>query len=379
MKAILFANTEWYLYNFRLSLARALRDAGFDVLLISPPGEYGEVLREEGFRWEPVPMNRRSLNPLRELGVLRHLVRVYRRERPDVVHHFTVKCVIYGAIAAAMARIPARVNAVAGMGYVFTNPAVTARILRPIVRGLMRAAMNNSRSRLVLQNNDDVAGFVDAKLADRDKIRLIRGSGVNTERFAFRDAKRGHDGVFRVLLAARLLSDKGIFEYVDAARQLKGEGLRIDFLLAGAPDSGNPASIVQSQLDAWAQEGVVELLGQVRDMAELLSRVDVAVLPSYREGLPKSLIEAAASGLPLVTTDVPGCREVVAHEVDGLIVPVRDAGALADAIRRLYENPEWARELGRAARKKALAEFDERIVIEKTLDVYRELVEGGEL
>ena len=179
-----------------------------------------------------------------------------------------------------------------------------------------------------------------------------------------------------MVLPPSLLWDKGIAEYVAAARQLRAQGLPIRFLLAGAPDPGNPAAIPQATLDGWAAEGLIELLGQVSDMAALFASAHIAVLPSYREGLPKSLIEAAACALPLVTADVPGCREVVTNEVDGLLVPVKDASALAAAIERLRQDPAWARQLGLAARQRALAEFDERIVIEKTLAVYGELLQG---
>ncbi len=371
---LLFANTEWYLFNFRLPLAQKLKSKGFHVLLISPPGDFGPRLREAGFRWEPLPMKRRSLNPLREFRMLRHLVQLYRREQPDIVHHFTIKCVIYGAIAAALACVPARVNAVTGLGYVFTNPALKARLLRPLVRALLKRLLANPQSRVILQNTDDVAAFRRACIADNRHIRLIKGSGVDTQCFqpAAKPVFSGDET--RVLLASRLLWDKGIADYVEASRALRTAGLPIRFLLAGAVDPGNPASIPQAQLNAWAAEGVVELLGQVEDMQAQFAQTDIAVLPSYREGLPKSLIEAAACGLPLVTTNVPGCREVVTDGVDGLIVPVRDALALANAIRRLHENPERARQLGQAARARALAEFDERIVIARTLAVYRELL-----
>jgi glycosyltransferase involved in cell wall biosynthesis len=374
LKAVLFANTDWYLFNFRLPLARQLRASGFDVLLISPPGSYGERLREAGVRWQPLPMDRRSLNPWRELCLLSHLVRLYRRERPDIVHHFTIKCVIYGAIAAALAGVPARVNAVAGLGYVFVNPAPKARLLRPLVRALMRLAVNSKHSRLVLQNSDDVAAFRQTRIADDRTIRLIKGSGVDTSRFRPAAEPVLSGPTTRVLLASRLLWDKGIGEYVEAAHELRNAALPIRFMLAGTPDPGNPASIPQRQLDAWAAEGLVELLGQVEDMPALLAQTDIAILPSYREGLPKSLIEAAACALPLVTTDVAGCRDVVTDGQDGLIVPVRNASALAAAIRSLHDNPGWARQLGQAARNKALAEFDERIVISRTLDVYAELL-----
>lgn len=377
MKIILFANTEWYLFNFRLSLAKALQGQGHEVLLISPPGEYGARLQALGFRWEALPMDRKSLNPLQELRLLAYLCRLYRREQPALAHHFTIKCVVYGSIAALVARVPARVNAVAGMGYVFTNQALKARLLRPVVRGLMRLVLNGRGARLILQNNDDMAAFAKAGLARPELTRLVMGSGVDLARFTPRvpSVQAGLDvQPTRVVLAARLLWDKGIAEYAEAARQLKAKGLPIRFLLAGAPDPGNPAAIAQATLDGWQAEGLIELLGQVSDMAALFAAVDMVVLPSYREGLPKSLIEAAACALPLVTTDVPGCREVVTHEVDGLLVPVKDAKALASAIERLHLDPAWARELGLAARARALREFDEKIVIGKTLAVYRELL-----
>jgi glycosyltransferase involved in cell wall biosynthesis len=377
VKIILFANTEWYLFNFRLSLAKALQAQGHDVLLISPPGEYGARLQALGFRWEALPMDRKSLNPLQELRLLMHLCRLYRREQPALTHHFTIKCVVYGSIAALMARVPARVNAVAGMGYVFTNQALKARLLRPVVRGLMRLVLNGRGARLILQNNDDMTAFAKAGLARPKLTRLVMGSGVDLTRFTPRvqAAQVGAEAQpTRVVLAARLLWDKGIAEYAQAARLLKAKGLPVRFLLAGSPDPGNPAAIPQATLDGWQAEGLIELLGQVGDMAALFASVDIVVLPSYREGLPKSLIEAAACALPLVTTDVPGCREVVTHEVNGLLVPVKDATALANAIERLHLDPVWARQLGLAARKRAIAEFDERIVIEKTLGVYEELV-----
>ena len=377
MKIILFANTEWYLFNFRLSLARALQARGHEVLLISPPGEFGARLQAQGFRWQALPMERRSLNPLRELRLLAHLWRLYRRERPGLVHHFTIKCVVYGSIAALLARGPARVNAVAGMGYVFTNDALKARLLRPVVRALMRLAFNGRGARLILQNSDDVAASAKERLAQAERVRLVRGSGVDLSRFQPGGQTMGAGEPTRVVLAARLLWDKGIAEYVAAARQLRAQGLPIQFLLAGVPDPGNPAAIPQATLDGWAEEGVIELLGQVSDMAALFASAHIAVLPSYYgEGLPKSLIEAAACALPLITTDMPGCREVVTHEVHGLLVAVKDAGALARAIERLHQNPGWARQLGLAARQRAVAEFDERIVIEKTLAVYSELLPG---
>lgn len=373
MKAVLFANTDWYLYNFRRSLAMSLQRAGYDVLLISPPGPYGDKLRALGLRWESLPMQRRSLNPLREMALLWHLTRLLRRERPALVHGFTIKCAVYGSLAARLAGIAARVNAVAGMGYVFTSSHRKARLLRPVVRGLLRLALGGRDARLILQNVDDVELFQRTGLVDPTHIRLIRGSGVDCAQFAGVSRKASGDGRLRVLLASRLLWDKGVGEYVAAIRQLRLQDRAIHALLAGTPDPGNPAAIPESTLRGWVDEGLVVWLGHVDNMANLLGSVDVVVLPSYREGLPRTLVEAAACGLPLITTDVPGCREVVSDGVDGLLVPVENSEALAQAIRRLQDNPEFARQLGEAARLKARTQFDERIVIQRTMAVYAEL------
>lgn len=381
MKVLLFANTDWYLYNFRRSLAAELRGAGFDVLLVSPPGAYGQRLRDFGFRWLPAPMERRSLNPVREFALLRWLTRLMVDEDIHLVHGFTIKCAIYGSLAGRMAarrgRDPGRVNAMAGMGYVFTSNDVRARLLRPVVRGLIRLALDGENARLILQNADDVALFTRAGLVDPARVRLIRGSGVDCSRFTPAPPPTGSRARMRVLFAARLLWDKGVAEFVEAVRLLRSRGRDIEFLVAGDPDPGNPASVPAAIVRGWSEQGLLEWLGHVDDMPGLLRTVDLVVLPSYREGLPKTLIEAGACGLPLVTTDVPGCREVVTDGVDGLLVPARDAPALAAAIAQLHDDADLRLRLGSAARKRALSEFNERIVLERTIGVYRELLHAG--
>lgn len=374
MKVLLYANTAWYLYNFRRSLAAALREAGYEVLLLSPDGEHGARLTALGFRWIPAPMDRRSLNPLREAVLVAWLRRLLRRERIDLVHGFTIKCAVYGSLAARLSGRTARVNAVAGMGYVFTSADVKARVLRPVVRTLMHLALDGPTARLIVQNPDDAAVFARNGLVSPERVRMIPGSGVDCRRFAPPDASARPDGPLRVLLPARLLWDKGIAEYVAAARTLRATGRAVEFLLAGEPDPGNPATVPEQSVRSWNAEGVVRWLGHVEDMPALLRDVHVVVLPSYREGLPKGLVEAGACARPLVTTNVPGCREVVTHEVDGLLVPPRDADALAQAIARLHDDPALRNRLGQAARAKALREFDERLIIQRTLAVYDELL-----
>ncbi|MBW3559639.1 MAG: glycosyltransferase family 4 protein [Proteobacteria bacterium] len=372
-KVALFANTEWYLYNFRLPLARRLKDLGYEVLLLSPPGPYGQRLRELGFDWRPVPLRRRSLNPLAELAFLLRLARLLRTERPSLIHNFTLKCAIYGSLAGRLAGVQRRINAVAGLGYVFSSSDARARVLRPLVRALIQLALLGRWSRVVLQNSDDFAVFERTGLARRADIRLIRGSGVDCSRFTPPPERRDADRL-RVLLAARILIDKGVLEFVEAARALRAPERRIEFLLAGEPDEGNPAAIASSVIRGWVDEGLIQWLGHVEDMPTLVRSVDVVVLPSYREGLPKSLIEAAACARPLVTTDVPGCREVVEDGVDGLLVPPRTVQPLAEAIARLHDDPELRRRLGKGARAKALSQFDQEIVLAKTVAVYEELL-----
>jgi glycosyltransferase involved in cell wall biosynthesis len=369
----LFANTDWYLWNFRRSLACALREAGHEVVLLSPPGEYGPRLRALGLRWEPVPMRRRSLAPWREAALVAWLARWLRRERVTLLHSFTLKCAVHGGLAARLAGVPARVAAVSGLGYVFTNPAWRARLLRAPVRALLRPALGGQGARLVLQNGDDVTLFRAAGLVRAETVRLIAGSGVDLTRFVptARPLFAGTPHVY--LLAARMLGDKGVPEFVEAARRL-GAGPARRFLLAGTPDPGNPTAIPEAQLRAWHEEGVVEWLGHVEDMPALLGQVDAVVLPSHREGLPKSLVEAAGRALPLVASDVPGCREVVRDGIEGLRVPLKDPAALAAAMARLAADPEAARRYGAAARRRALAEFDERTVLARTLAVYAELL-----
>jgi glycosyltransferase involved in cell wall biosynthesis len=374
VKIVLFANTDWYLFNFRLALARELRRMGHDLLLLSPPGEYGKKLREMGFRWEPVQMRRRSLNPAAELLLLLSLVRLFRREKPSLVHGFTIKCSVYGALAARISGVRGRVSAITGLGYVFTSTQVLARLLRPLVRTLIRFSLGGGSARLILQNDDDRFLFERERLSAPGMIRVIPGSGVDCARFAPRPRARKGDRP-RVLLAARMLWDKGIGEYAEAARMLALEGREVDFLLAGTPDKGNPASVPMKALEDWHREGRVVWLGHVDDMAALLETVDLVVLPSYREGLPKGLIEAAACALPIVATDVPGCREVVRHRKTGLLVQPRDAEMLATAIMELLSDPGLARDLGSEARRVAVASYSDAVIVAQTVAVYSELVE----
>lgn len=375
MKVVLFANTDWYLYNFRRSLALALREAGYDVLLVSPAGPYGTRLTELGLRWIPAPMQRRSLNPLRELALVFWLRRLCIDEKVDLMHGFTIKNAVYGSLAARLAGVKARINAVAGMGYVYTSADAKARVLRPLVSALLRLALTGRGARLILQNPDDVTFFEKTGLASGEQVRLILGSGVDCQRFyPIASVAAETRTPLKAVLPARLLWDKGIAEFVDAAREIKASGRQIDFVLAGDPDEGNPAAVPAEQVERWQQEGLLKWLGHVDDMPALFRSVDMVVLPSYREGLPKGLIEASACGLPIVTTDVPGCREVVTDGDSGFLVPVKDSKALAKAIVALADDAALRSRMGARARERSVNEFDEKIILQQTIAVYRELL-----
>lgn len=371
VKVIFFANTDWYLYNFRLGLACSLRDQGAEVLMMSPPGEYGERLQTEGFRWIPLSMHRRSLNPFREFRLLRYICSIYRKEQPDVVHSFTIKSVVYGSLAAQAVGVKKRIHAVTGLGHIFISRSLRARLLRPLVMGLLRLALRGRESRLILQNPDDKKLFLQYKLIRPERIHLIRGSGVDTRRFA--PIQKRRKGTFRVLLAARLLWEKGIREYVEAAQLLSHRADELEFLLAGTADPGNPSAVPELKIRRWQEDGLVRVLGHVEDMQRLLREVDLMVLPSWREGTPRGLLEAASMALPVITTDAPGCREVVENEKNGFLVPIGDPGALAEKIVYLLDHPETCCQFGTAGREKVCREFSQEIVFRRTLDVYRTL------
>lgn len=366
MKAILFANTDWYLFNFRLSLARALRDAGYEVVLISPDGPYGPQLAAEGFRWQAFPFSRRGMNLLEEIKTIFRLRRFYRTEQPDVVHHFTIKCVLYGSLAAHLAGVPKVINAITGLGYMFSKGWL-ARLMRPVVLLFYRLVLRNTT--VIFQNPDDIALFQDHRLLEKSKIRLVRGSGADTDVFIPSPEPPGDPAV---MMVGRFLWEKGVGEFVAAARSLQEEGVRARFVLVGDTYPDNPGAVPPEQLQEWVQDGVVEWWGWHDDMRTILPQAHILCLPSYREGMPLSLAEAGACGRPVVTTDAPGCREIVQNGVNGFLVPVRDSVSLAAALQKLIVDPALRQEMGRRGRERVEAEFSVRRIVYETLQVYNE-------
>ncbi len=367
---LLFVVTEdWYFCSHRLPLARAARDDGYEVLVAARMANDADRIREEGFRPIPLRLRRRRSNPWNEVASIVELVKLYRREKPDIVHHVAMKPVIYGSLAALIARVPFIVNALAGFGYIFTSTQIRARLLRWPVRAALRWLLSAGQGRTIVQNPDDRQALRELGIAD-GRIVVIPGSGVDTELF---HSVPEADGPPVVCLVSRMLWDKGVGELAAAARVLKAETPALRVWLVGPTDPENPASIPEAQLARWVQEGILEWLGPRDDVAALWQQAHIAVLPSYREGLPKALLEAAASGRPMVAADVPGCREIVIDNETGLLVAARDGIALADALRRLAGDAVLRQRLGSAARQRVLDHFSQERIARETLALYRSL------
>ncbi len=327
-------------------------------------------MREEGFDYFHHDFRRAGIHPLYDMGTVRRLAGLYSTFRPDLVHHVAMKPVIYGSIAARLAGVPATVNAVAGLGFALSSKSAIARLIRPVVRAGLRLALAHPNSRLIVQNQDDARYFVSERLVGADKIRLVRGVGVCVQNFKVTPEP---EGVPLIVLPSRLLRDKGVREFVAAARYIRQAGVAARFALVGSTDV-NPASLSPTEVDAIAREGVVEVWGHRQDMHAVYRSANVVCLPSYREGLPKVLLEAAASGRAVVTTDAPGCREAVRHGETGLLVPAREVEPLVGALLCLIRDRDLRQRFGAAGRQLVMRQFTEDKAIDDTFAVYSELL-----
>lgn len=370
-RKILYLVTEdWYFWSHRLPMAKAARAAGAHVIVACRVSAHGALIREQGFDLVDIPFDRSGLNPVRDFGTFRHILRCYRDHRPDIVHHVALKPALYGALAAWMAHVPAVVNAMAGMGFMFISDSPKARLLRPAIRTAFRWLNNRRNSRVVVQNGDDKQLFEEEFGVRADHIRVIRGSGVDVDKFQPQPEPANTPVAVCV---SRMLWDKGIGELVGAARLLKQRGVALTVRLVG-PTDANPATASPEELAAWEREGIVQVAGPSEDVAGEYARAHIAVLPSYREGLPKSLLEAAACGRPMVATDVPGCREICRDGETGLLVPARSVEPLADALQRLAEDKALREEMGMAARRLVTECFADDVIAAQTVSLYRGLL-----
>jgi glycosyltransferase involved in cell wall biosynthesis len=372
-RVLFVVNVDWFFLSHRLPVARAARAAGAEVVVAAADSGRRADVEADGFRFVPLPFTRKGQSPWREALALLALLRLYRALRPDLVHHVTVKPVLYGSLAArAVLRQAAVVNAISGLGFAFSEDR-RARRAGQVVRALYRFALRSPRSRTIFQNPDDRQRFLSQGMLRPAQAVLIRGSGVDCS--AYSPPASGPADPPVVLMSSRLLYEKGVEEFVDAARLVRRTRPDARFVLVGRPDEGNLTSVPVAALTQWVEEGVIDWLGHRDDMPDVLRDATVYCLPTYYpEGVPKALLEAGATGLALVTTHVAGCREVVEHEVTGLRVPPRDSQALAAAVLRLLDDRALAQRLGQSARAHVEAHFSEPVVVARTMELYAELL-----
>jgi len=368
---LLYLVTEdWFFLLHRLPMALAAKEAGYDVHVATRVGKQGADIEAHGFTLHPLDWKRGSLNPFYAVSSVRQVRTLYRRISPDIVHHVALQPSVIGSLAARGLRMK-RVNAFTGLGFVFTSGSARARVVRPLIAGLMPYLLNDERSVVVVENPDDKAALVAIGIHE-NRLRLIPGSGVDTHGIRPLPEPQGE---MTVAFVGRLLDDKGVRPLVAAHDMLRNHGEKLRLLIAGNGDPANPASIPQGEIESWKGKPGVELLGYVDGIQKVWERAHIAVLPSRREGLPVSLLEAAAYGRPIVATDVPGCREIARQGVNAFLVPPDDPAALAGAITALARDPELRARFGAAGRRMVEDEFSRTKVGDLVVALYNGLLD----
>ncbi len=374
-RLLYLVNIPRFFLTHRLPLAQAARAAGYEVHVATSQFDRDNVarIRAAGLTHHNLPLQQHGTSPLNELRALRSILALYRELQPDLAHHITVKALLYGGLAARLRSVPAVVNTVSGLGYVFSTEDRRARSLRGAVSLGYRLLLHHPNACTIFQNPDDRDHFVQRNLVTADQTCVIRGSGVDVSRYSPQPEPAG---IPRVLFVGRLLWQKGLAEFVAAARLLRAENVAARFTIAGYGEEGNPDSVPPETLASWQAAGLIDYLGQRDDMPQVYADAHIVCLPSWREGVPRALIEAAACGRALVASDVPGCREIVQHELNGLLVPVRAPEPLAAALRRLLADAALRQRMGAAGRELVLREFSLERVNAATLALYAQLLAG---
>lgn len=365
-------NVDWFFISHRLPIAIEAKKKGWEVLVLAGDTGRGNILNKYGIKFVPWKISRSGTNILDEFSAFFHLVKIVKSFNPHIVHNVGIKSVIYGSITSILLKKP-YINAIAGLGFVFGS-TLNAKIIKQFVTPFFRIIFNSKKSKLILQNRDDIKLFTENGYCPLSKIRLIRGSGVNLNEFKFVPEIVSEYSL--VCLPSRMLWDKGIGEFVQAIRILKTRNpdLKVKFILAGGIDKENPAKIPKEQILEWVKEGLLEWWGHRENMVELLSTVNMVVLPSYNEGLPKVLIEAAAIGRVIITTDVPGCRELIIDDINGIIIPPKNAASLANAIQLLLKDKEKCKLFIKNGLEIVRKDFPIEYVVESTFNVYNSVL-----
>ncbi len=370
-RLLFIVNIDWFFLSHRLPIAIKALNEGYEVHIATSITDKYDVLRSHGLIVHPLPIGRSSIGFFSELKTFLTFLRVIRKVRPHILHLVTIKPVIFGGICARLAGVPSVVSAISGLGFVFLARGLKASVVRTLVVSLYRLALGKRNLKVICQNPNDCETLVQTAGLSLARVAMIPGSGVDLVNYMVKPLPQG---IPLVVMAARLLRDKGVYEFIEAAQLLNQRSVAVRFCLIGEPDHGNPATVTLDDLCAWDRYGCVERLGYRNDIPDLFSKANVVVLPSYYgEGLPKTLVEAAACGRAVVTTDHPGCRDAIEPGKSGLLVPVKDSTALADAIQQLVDNPKLQYSMGRAGRALAEREFAIEKIVNAHLTIYKEL------
>lgn len=371
-KILFLASEDRFFWGHPLPVARAALREGYEIVVATAVHSYSQQILDEGFRLIPLKFVRGGHSPANELSVIRRLRRIYAEEKPDIVHHLSLKPVLYGSIASIGRKNLKVINAVTGLGYLVASPSLKAKMLRAVIWNSLRYLLYGIDQRLIVENDEDAEMVIERIHVPRARVFVTRGAGVDVNRFC---AAPWNEQLPVVLLASRMLWIKGVEEFVQAAKSLRSRGIGARFVLCGDTDPKNPSCVSTRQLLNWQTSGIVEWWGHRPDMQQVFREAAIVCLPSHGgEGIPKVLMEAAASGRPIITTNVPGCRDIVRHGLNGLVVRPKNVSELADAIGQLVNDAGRCREMGCAGRELAVAEFSAESVVQETLLLYRELL-----
>jgi glycosyltransferase involved in cell wall biosynthesis len=367
-KLLFVVNSPQFFLSHRLPVALAAKSNNYEVHVASAEGIGVELITSYGLLHHIVAFSRSGQNPIQEMKTLIQLIQLFKKIKPDLVHLITIKPVLYGGIAARLTFIKAVVAAISGLGTIYIASSFKARLRRWLVTRVYRVALSHLSLAVIFQNPEDRDNLLESGVVQKKQVRMIRGSGVSMKEYRYIAEP---EGAPVVVMAARLLKDKGVCEYVEAARILRK--FNISMRIIGSLDFGNPTSVTQEEIEKWTKDGSVQLLGYCENIAEQYAAANIVCLPSYREGLPKCLVEAAACGRAVVTTNVPGCRDAITLNT-GVLVPVRDSMALADAILDLVQNPEKRKAMGKAGRELAEREFAIEKIVDEHMQIYNQLI-----
>jgi glycosyltransferase involved in cell wall biosynthesis len=374
-KLLFLVNVDWFFISHRLPIAIAASKSGFEVHIAASMTGQENILREAGFIFHDIPISRDSVGPFSFIKTMSEIIKLFRAVKPDLVHLITIKPILLGGIAARIVGINGVIAAISGLGYVFIDKGLIASTRRWAVKVLYRISLGHKNLRVICQNLTDLNYIQKTTSLPNRSLTVIDGSGVSLQKFQY---KVDTNKIPKVIMASRMLKDKGVLEFVEAAKIIQNSGIQAAFILVGSPDPGNPTSIPISQIQDWEKKDILEFWGHQEDMNKILGQASIIALPSYREGFPKVLIEAAAVGRPVVTTDVAGCRDAIYNGITGVLVPPKDSNALAEEIKKLIASPETCHKMGMEGRKMAEDRFDEKITIERHLSIYDQVLFGRE-